>query len=61
MYRVWLVNFDYGHDNFKSLESALAYARMVCFEAAIYNSNDQMVATFHPVRGVTVHGENNAE
>mgnify|MGYP003346103534 CR=1 FL=1 len=53
MFMVSFINFGYRHDNFDSLEAALAYARNAGFESNIYDGNNRLVASFHPLRGVT--------
>ena len=53
MFMVNYTNFGYGLDGFESLEAALVHARKVCFEAAIYDDKNRLVATFHPINGVT--------
>lgn len=52
MFMVQYTNFGYGLDGFESLDSALAHARRVCFEANIYDDKNRLVATFSPVHGV---------
>lgn len=52
MFMVHYTNFNYGHDGFDSLETALTHARKVGFEAAIYDDKNRLVATYHPLRGV---------
>lgn len=53
MFMVSFTNFGYGHDGFCSLEDALAHARKAGFESNIYDSNNRLVASFHPINGVT--------
>lgn len=53
MFMVSFINLGYGHDNFESLEAALMYARRAGFESNIYDDKNQLVATFHPINGVS--------
>ena len=51
MFRVFYSNFHYfAHDQFDTLEGALAHAKSTCFQAQIYEGDD-MVATWCPISG----------
>jgi hypothetical protein len=57
MYRVWYVNFDYGHSGFGSLAAAVKHAEQVCFESLVYNDANVIVARFSPISGTRYYKE----
>jgi hypothetical protein len=56
MFSVRYINFDYGHDGFSTLDIAVAHARRVGFEAAIYDDQHRLVATYNPFNGTKYIG-----
>jgi hypothetical protein len=59
-YFVFYINFDYFADQaFDNVSDALAYAKKVCFEAAIYQGrggvSPLMVATWSPIGGTRMY------
>jgi hypothetical protein len=56
MFSVRYINFDYGHEGFSTLDSAVIHARRVGFEAAIYDEQHRLVATYSSISGVKYIG-----
>lgn len=50
MYKVVLVNFNFTYDQL-SRDTALHYAELLGFESNVYDSDDNLIATFSPIRG----------
>lgn len=61
MFSIRYINFDYGHDGFSTLDSAVAHARRVGFEAAIYDEQQRLVATYSSISGVKYIKDDHAQ
>lgn len=52
MFKIYLTNFGYFTGaSHATLEAAIAACKAACFEVQVYDSNDELVATWSPIGG----------
>ena len=55
MFQVYFTNFGYfAQRSYPTVEDAIAFGKLVCFEFAVYRATGQLVATWSPIGGTRI-------
>jgi hypothetical protein len=58
MYRCIFYNFGYESERqFRSYEEAFKFGKAQCFEFQVLGPNNQIIASWGPIRGTTYYGQ----